>query len=203
MCGRLNVKDDPLSQIVSAALGIPFRTRENSDLRPTERVSTVTLSTVQSATPEHVQTKQIVQQDLPWGIKPPWAKRILINAQAETVASKPTFKKAFVESRCVVPCQGWYEWCCLSDGEKKTKMAFGRHDAKPIYMAGICVPFGPERQRGLVTLTCAPDANYRRYHHRLPLMLEEQSVLDWISGSPATAMALLMPPDIDLRAERT
>ena len=43
-------------------------------------------------------------------IKSKWSKKLIINAQAETVASKPTFKEAFQTQRCLVPCNGWFEW---------------------------------------------------------------------------------------------
>nr|WP_284676505.1 SOS response-associated peptidase family protein [Vibrio sinus] len=98
MCGRLNVIDDPLPKIVSDMLGSDFSAETNTDLRPTQNVSTVMCL-----------NNALQQVDLQWGIKPDWAKRIIVNAQAETVATKPTFRQAFHISRVVVPCSGWYE----------------------------------------------------------------------------------------------
>ncbi|TNC80502.1 MAG: DUF159 family protein [Oleiphilus sp.] len=199
MCGRLNVKDDPLSRIVSEALGVPFQAEDNSDLRPTQMVSTLASEPdVSDQASRH--KSRITQLDLPWGIKPNWAKRILINAQAESVAVKPTFKRAFASSRCAIPCDGWYEWCVNPESGSKTKYLFTRADHAPVYMAGICINQGPDKPKGLVTLTCAPDPYYARFHHRLPLMLEQSSVADWICGAYASALALLVPPTISLTA---
>ena len=63
MCGRLNVTSDPLTQIVSAALGIKFTTETNTDLRPTQKVAAI------GSTNSHLS-----QLDVSWGIKPQWAK---------------------------------------------------------------------------------------------------------------------------------
>ncbi len=60
--------------------------------------------------------------DLSWGIKPSWAKRIIINAQAETVSIKPTFTHSFEKHRVIVPCSGWYEW--REEQGKKVKYLF-------------------------------------------------------------------------------
>ena len=70
-----------------------------------------------------------------WGIQPSWSKRLLINAQSETVAQKPTFRSAFNSNRCLVPCSGWYEW--RAEEGKKVKYFFSLSDNQPIYMAGI------------------------------------------------------------------
>ncbi|MHA2939169.1 SOS response-associated peptidase family protein [Vibrio sp. RC27] len=50
----------------------------------------------------------MVQLNLNWGIKPNWAKRLIINALAESVSVKSTFRAVFENSRVVVPCAGWY-----------------------------------------------------------------------------------------------
>src|SRR5580693_525328 len=47
--------------------------------------------------------------EMKWGWTPAWSKQLLINAQAETVTEKPTFKK-YLHQRCLVPADGFYEW---------------------------------------------------------------------------------------------
>lgn len=84
MCGRLNVIDDPLNRLVSEMFGIRFTARTNHDLRPTQTVATVAVS-----------HGEVAQLDLIWGTQPYWAKSLIINAQAETVAVKATFAAAF------------------------------------------------------------------------------------------------------------
>lgn len=174
MCGRLNVIDDPLSRIVCEKLGIHFRAETNTDLRPTQPVSTVGMK-----------NGQLMQLDLPWGIKPEWAKRIIINAQAETVSVKPTFAAAFENHRVIVPCSGWYEWSDEHGEKRKHLFSMGKKDV--IYMAGIAVEDGTK----LVTLTTKPNKQCSAYHHRMPLLIEPDSVLTWLAGKPELIFKLL------------
>lgn len=174
MCGRLNVIDNPLCRIVCEQLGINFKISTNTDLRPTQDVSTV-----------GIQHNELVQLDLTWGIKPSWAKRIIINAQAETVSVKPTFAQAFELNRVVVPCSGWYEW--REEQGKKVKYLFSRENHEPFYMAGIALEGGAK----LVTLTTKPNEQCGEYHHRMPLLIPNDAILNWVGGSGHDAHQLL------------
>jgi len=190
MCGRLNVTSDPLTQIVSAALGIKFTTETNTDLRPTQKVAAI------GSTNSHLS-----QLDVSWGIKPQWAKKLLINAQSETVAEKPTFRKAFAQHRCVIPCSGWYEWSGANGGAK-TKYLFQGMDGQPVYMAGIW--YEPEvdgELPKLVTLTTKPTEECAQYHHRMPLVLPEEAVSDWVLASADQVVPLLAlgGPKVDVK----
>lgn len=165
MCGRLNVTDDPLAKLVSEALDVDIHLKSNTDLSPSQEVATI------------VAGEGMSQLNTTWGIKPAWSKKLLINAQAETAAEKPTFKKYFAQHRCVVPCSGWYEWSSI--GSSKQKFLFTQALGKPLYMAGILYPnTGALAQ--LVTLTTCPDDQCAPYHHRMPLLIEESSVEDWL-----------------------
>ncbi|HFQ5311454.1 TPA: SOS response-associated peptidase [Vibrio vulnificus] len=174
MCGRLNVIDDPLSRIVCEKLGIKFSTPTNTDLRPTQNVSTV-----------GIKNGELVQLDLPWGIQPDWAKRIIINAQAETVAVKPTFAAAFEHHRLLVPCSGWYEWREVQG--KKVKYLFSQGASKALFMAGIAAENGTK----LITLTTKPTPQCAEYHHRMPLLITQDSLLTWLSGKWPEVFGLL------------
>lgn len=120
MCGRLNVTDDPLARVVSQLVGIDFFPQMNLDLKPTENVSVVAF-----------EAQAYCQKDIKWGTRPEWTKRLIINAQSETVASKPTFRNGFIRRRVIVPCNGWYEWC--ESGGKRTSSCL------PIQMACLCI----------------------------------------------------------------
>ena len=61
--------------------------------------------------------------DLRWGLVPPWAKEpktgySMINARAETVAEKPSFKRPLKSRRCLIPADGFYEWHKTADGKQ-------------------------------------------------------------------------------------
>jgi len=169
----------PLSKKVSDTLNIQFQAADNRDLRPTQTVSTITSINNRSQ-----------QLDTSWGIKPNWAKKLLINAQAESVAEKPTFRKAFADHRCVIPCSGWYEWSS-TQGNGKQKYLFNYENNEPIYMAGIWYAPVDERPPQLVTLTTTPIESCRPYHHRMPLLIPESAVEDWVRLSADEVIGLL------------
>ena len=174
MCGRLNIIDDPLTEAVGAVLGITFFPKTNVNLCPTENVSV--LGCVGHS---------IHQLELLWGIKPEWATRVIINAQAESVASKPTFKAAYRHHRVVVPCTGWYEW--KGEAGRKHKYLFMDPDKQPLFIAGIAL----ENNHRLVTLTTAPNWQYAAYHNRMPLLINENGLEPWLHGEEEEARELL------------
>ncbi|WP_020207627.1 SOS response-associated peptidase [Gilvimarinus chinensis] len=152
MCGRLNVVDSPLVQALCLAIGVDIGTPPpgNADVRPTQRV--LTIGGIDG---------QLARIDTTWGIQPAWAKKLLINAQAESVAEKRTFKDAFQRTRCLVPCVGYYEWRD-EGGSRKQKYHFHDPANQGLLMAGIYYPGDtPE----LVTLTTAPNTLASKYHH--------------------------------------
>ncbi|MDC5805582.1 SOS response-associated peptidase [Vibrio europaeus] len=174
MCGRLNVIDDPLCNIVCEQLGLNFYTHSNNDLRPTEQVACIASD-----------GSKLQQGNLAWGIKPDWAKRVIINAQAETVSQKPTFASSFQFSRVIVPCSGWYEW--REEHGQKVKYLFEQPNKGALYMAAIAL----ENNSKVVTLTTKPNPQCAQYHHRMPLLIEDDHALNWVTGTVEEAHALL------------
>ncbi|MFC0445511.1 SOS response-associated peptidase [Pseudidiomarina halophila] len=182
MCGRLDIRDHQLMKFVSEQLGLNFTTQTNRDLRPTQQVEIVRYD------------QELQQLSSTWGIQPQWAKRPLINAQAETVATKPTFKAAFKLHRCVVPCSGWYEWKAEAGQSKKTKYLFTHPDEQPFYMAGLYFPMTDGENR-LVTLTTAPTPQCLEYHHRMPLLVRPNEVNYWLTSNAEALDPLLQAPE--------
>ncbi len=177
MCGRLNIIDDPLAEAVSAALGLRFFAKTNSNLCPSQQVSVVGRTDY-----------SMHQFELLWGVKPSWANRVIINAQAESVASKPTFSASYISHRVVVPCSGWYEW--KEEKGSKQKYLFSDIEDKPLYMAGIALA----NYQNLVTLTTQPNPQCAAIHHRMPLLLRDSDVDSWLCGSVEQANMLLSLP---------
>ena len=76
-----------------------------------------------------------------WGLVPSWAKDLsfgakTINARAETVATKPSFRSAFRSQRCIIPADGYFEWKTTA-GEVKQPYYFTRRDGSPLAFAGL------------------------------------------------------------------
>lgn len=182
MCGRIDVAGDAISEWVSRTLGIQFQAGTNHDMRPTQELAAVVTDSV------------VHQQNMTWGIKPAWAKKLLINAQAETVHEKPTFKRAFAERRCIVPCSGWYEWS--ENSGRKRKYLFAHPEGRPLYIAGIFYP--AEHLPEVVTLTTQPTEQCLKYHDRMPLIIDERCVEDWLSSLERAQTLAMMPVGVVL-----
>jgi putative SOS response-associated peptidase YedK len=85
-----------------------------------------------------------------WGLVPSWAKdpRIgskMINARAETLTSKGTYKAAFRRRRCLIPADGFYEWQKL-DAKNKQPHFIQRTDGEPLAFAGLWEVWRPKRE---------------------------------------------------------
>ncbi|MBL4827480.1 MAG: SOS response-associated peptidase [Spongiibacteraceae bacterium] len=180
MCGRMNVIDNPVMSVVFNLLGIKFVAASNNDLRPTDQVATVA----------NIDGK-LQQVNLNWGIKPDWSVKLLINAQSETVADKRTFKKSFKTNRCVVPVSGWYEWRD-EGGKRKQQYLFKGKQTDALFMAGIW--FSGECTNELVTLTITPNKTCATYHHRMPLLIDQGAIKQWLFGTVDDAQSLIVAP---------
>ncbi len=108
---------------------------------------------------------------------------LVINAQSETAATLPAFRRAFAEGRCLVPADGFYEW----QGDRAERRPVWFHDpaGRLLVFAGIAT----ERQGALtfVILTTTANELLRPVHDRMPALL-----------SPDAAEAWLERPDADL-----
>ena len=114
-----------------------------------------------------------------WGFT---GKSLLINAKTETAAAKPTFQEAWKSHRCIVPASWYFEWEHLptADGKKKTgdKYLLQPKGSAITWMCGLY-----RMEEGLpcyVILTREPSEEIRFIHDRMPLMLPEQYIDEWI-----------------------
>jgi putative SOS response-associated peptidase YedK len=147
-----------------------------------------------------------------WGLVPAWAKDIkigsrLINARAETVHEKPSFRRAFARRRCLLPADGYFEWQVREEGGKKVKQPFFIHraDSGPLAFAGLyelwrdhAVPDGdPAAWLWTTTIitTTAPD-ELGQIHDRMPMVIAPESWADWLSpgNSDVSDLRALLTP---------
>jgi len=133
-----------------------------------------------------------------WGLVPRWAKDLsignrMINARAETVASKPSFRSAFAKRRCIVPVDGFYEWKAPPPGEKKKQPYFiHRPDGEPYAFAGLWEQWkGPDRDGSEVTvrsttiITCGANDAMSAIHDRMPVILPPSEWATWLAPEVA------------------
>lgn len=181
MCGRFSV-NQAITPIVSEFFNTSFSVETNNDLRPSQSVATITNS-----------VSNYQQVNALWGIKPNWSKKLIINAQAETVAIKATFKHSFQSQRCLVPCNGWFEW--RTENGQKVKYLFEHAHKAPLYMAGIL--FHHEHTE-LVTLTTKPNEKCGQYHKRMPLFILPEDKDYWLNSNAEEVEPLLTGLDEQL-----
>lgn len=124
---------------------------------------------------------------LPFGVQPEFLKQRLINARAETVFSKPMFRRAVKNDRCVVVCCGFYEW----DADK-TMIYFNESQTPALYLAGLIL------DDGFVILTTAANASTAPFHHRMPLILNQEQAMAWMTEpEQAQNLTKLVPPALN------
>ena len=127
---------------------------------------------------------------LRWGLVPFWAKdpsigNRMINARAETVAEKPSYRNAYKHRRCLVLADGFYEW--RRQGDVKTPYYISLASGEPFALAGLWENWtDKESGESLQTTTLiTTDANdfMAPLHHRMPVILEAATATDWLAGS--------------------
>ncbi|WP_306053541.1 SOS response-associated peptidase [Natronococcus wangiae] len=156
MCGRytLFVEQDDLEERFDARFTGPFSPRYNA--APGQKLPVIT-----NDEPETIRR-------LEWGLVPSWADDAtngLVNARAESVAEKPSFRAAYERRRCLVLADGFYEWAETETGERiedsrsssdrrsdggKQPYRIAFEDDRPFAMAGLWERWEPETtQTGL------------------------------------------------------
>lgn len=139
---------------------------------------------------------------LRWGLVPSWSKGpdarfSMINARAETVATKPAYRGAFRHRRCLVPASGFFEWQAVPGG--KRPWYFASADGAGFAFAGLWEYWagagGDEIESFAVVVT---DANARvaPVHDRMPAILAPEDHGRWLGEEdlPLRAVETLLKP---------
>jgi putative SOS response-associated peptidase YedK len=125
-----------------------------------------------------------------WGFVPAWAKAIepgrpLINARAETVTEKPTFRNAMRRRRCLIPADGFYEWEGDVPGKKKPYF-IQRPDHALMAFAGIWEHWqgadGSELETAAI-ITTEANALVKTIHLRSPVVIRPEDFTRWLDHS--------------------
>lgn len=133
-------------------------------------------------------TRELVM--LRWGLVPFWAKdpaigNRMINARAETVAEKPSYRAAFRQRRCIVLADGFYEW--RKEGDAKTPYFISLASGEAFGLAGLWENWtgknGDESMQTTTLITTAANEFMTPLHHRMPVILQPDSADDWLSGA--------------------
>lgn len=133
-----------------------------------------------------------------WGLVPHWAKDLAfgvktINARADTVATKPSFREAFKKRRCLIPASGYFEW----KGERPNKQPYFIHDPEGglLMFAGLWEGWRPSPEGEWVhtftMITGEPGRVSGDIHDRQPVILPPDLWAPWFEASPADAEGVL------------
>jgi putative SOS response-associated peptidase YedK len=146
-------------------------------------------------------------RSLVWGLVPFWAKERaignkLINARAESLAEKPSFRDSFRKRRCLIVADGFYEWQ-KTDGRKQPWLLRLRGGC-PFAFAGLWsiwrAPETRERLETCAIVTTAPNALAAPIHDRMPAILPPASYDLWLdpeADDPRELAPLLAPYPAD------
>lgn len=126
-----------------------------------------------------------------WGLVPHWAKDLsigakMINARADTLATKNAFKRAFQRKRCIIPADGFYEWKVVPGQKKKQPMFIHRADGDRFAFAGLWElwrnPDAPDDEpvRTCTIITGEPNEAVAPIHDRMPVMLPPDAWSTWL-----------------------
>lgn len=176
MCGRFSLEASAatlLAGLFNVKESVAGRGRYN--IAPSQEVFTV----VQPA-----DTREI--RRMRWGLIPSWAAdpavgNRLINARAETLASKPAFRVLLRERRCLILADGFYEW--QAQGRRKQPWFVHMQDGRPFAFAGLWDRWTGPDERGVESctiITTTPNALIQRFHHRMPVILAATDYDLWL-----------------------
>lgn len=141
-------------------------------------------------------------QEMSWGLIPSLTKDPSksprpINARAETLYDRPSFRPLLASRRCIVPATGFYEWVKLR--KESVPYYISRKDGGLFSFAGLYDIWkspGAEWKKTFTIITTRPNALAARYHDRMPAMLLPENEARWLDScslSPEETEELLMP----------
>ena len=194
MCGRftLTINPDELQQQFGLSQPPPAQLVPRYNIAPSQAVAVIANNSDRKL--------ELFQ----WGLIPSWAKdpkigNKMINARAETLAEKPSFRTALKRRRCLVVADGFYEW--KKTGSGKTPMYIQLKDGQPFGFAGLWEAWqSPED--GLIKtctiITTEPNALLADIHNRMPAILPRENYDRWLAPEELPAdetLPLLRPYD--------
>ncbi len=150
-----------------------------------------------------------------WGLVPNWSRdktraASMINARSETLTEKPSFRNLLTNNRCVIPIRGFYEWQVLPSESKKLKKQahyISRSDGQVMTLAGLWTTWKDIDDSILHTctiITVEATNKLAAIHHRMPAILERESVEIWLNRNNALPTELLVvAPDEVVTSEPT
>ena len=197
MCSRYFLDAD--GNIIAYTFRVPVndRIRRRFNIAPTQEAPVVRM---------HEGAREVAM--LRWGLVPYWSKDLkagtkMINARAEGIEAKPSFREAVKSRRCVVPASGFFEW--QGEPGHKQPYAITVGDQALFALAGLWERWKPAEGEAVETFTIVttePNEAVARIHDRMPVILPPDAVDTWLTAPPEEALTVLKPyaGPVNLRA---
>jgi putative SOS response-associated peptidase YedK len=179
MCGRFTLHSSPAS--ISEQFGL--KKSDTAALKPRYNIApSQPIAAV-------VQDPKRRLEYLNWGLVPSWAKDPsigfrMINARAETLVEKPSFRSSFKSRRCLILADGFYEW--KQESASRTPIYIQLADKKPFAFAGLwAIWLSPDGSQiaSCTIITTTPNKTIEQVHHRMPVILPPRHYEEWLDIS--------------------
>lgn len=140
-------------------------------------------------------------EGMTWGLLASWSKDASgvkpINARAETIFDKPTFRNAIRKRRCILPADGFYEW--QPGALRKQPYRIAMADGSPLALAGIWEYWAKEGHEPVIScavIVTAANDFMRPIHERMPVIVRREDFARWLdpASSDTDAIAQMMTP---------
>jgi putative SOS response-associated peptidase YedK len=190
MCGRFSFS--PLAKIIEERFDVktvPVQYKPRYNCAPSQN-----LAVISNKNPEELSFYR-------WGLIPFWAKdknigNKMINAKAETIAEKPSFKMAFRKKRCLVLSDGFYEWKKIT-AKEKIPFRITLSDHSLFAMAGIWDIWKDEKNElihSFSIITTGANDLMSEIHHRMPVILDRETENIWLNDNDENTLISLLRP---------
>ncbi|MEM8780386.1 MAG: SOS response-associated peptidase [Cyanobacteria bacterium P01_G01_bin.49] len=176
MCGRFTLTCDAVRITVFFQLATVPKLRPRYNIAPSQLIATI------------VQQEQEAKQLrlMKWGLIPGWAKdpkigHRLINARAETLSEKPSFRSAFKRRRCLIVADGFYEWQQTKTGKQPYYIQFKNQQL--FAFAGLWEIWHSEKNEEIEScsiITTKANELIKPIHHRMPVILSPNTYSQWL-----------------------
>jgi len=182
MCGRVNIHDSQVVKIIMERVGLPHFPEQEAryNICPTEQLDVITQ--------DNIMDHQL------WSIE--FGRFRHPNTKVSTLKKRRDLQKLLLDSRCVVPLNGFYEWPDVKERPKykgiKTRFYISNPD-HVIFLAGISKPKG-EGMSQFNILTTEPNPLINDFHHRMPVWLSVDEVNRYLHSNDLGELYEMMAP---------
>jgi putative SOS response-associated peptidase YedK len=194
MCGRFNIIDDPLTQLLVeiTGQGQGWQLETTYNIAPTQQVPVLTRD----------ETGIWSLKDMRWWLVPYWSdgptnRYAMFNAKSETLSKSRAYREPYRKRRCIVPASGYYEW--KKQGDKKLPY-YLEPDSEPGFaFAGLWDTWRGDNTTLLscTIVTAAAPESMKPVHHRIPVHLTPEQARTWVAADTKTAeLESLLAPEL-------